>query len=162
MKAQFQWALMVLVAAASVALRPMNADAQISTVTETSPQLAPGTAEILKLAQAKVGEDTIVAYIKGSGNSYYLNATQIIYLHQQGISDNVLTAMLNQPKAGQPMATPMPMNNAAQPSAAYPDYGYGQPSAAYGESAPATYYYSSPYYYPAYYYPGYSYGSWPY
>ena len=43
-----------------------------------------------------------MAYIKNSGNSYGLNADQIIYLRQQGVSDAVITAMLNQPKPGSP------------------------------------------------------------
>jgi hypothetical protein len=70
------------------------------------PQLAYGVAQILQLSQAKVGDDTIIAYIKNSGNSYGLNADQIIYLRQQGLSSAVLNAMLNQPHPGVLPAAP--------------------------------------------------------
>jgi hypothetical protein len=72
-------------------------------------QLSYGAAQIVQLAQAKVGDDTIITYIKNSGNSYGLTVNQIIYLRQQGISDAVITTMLNQPKpvvAAAPVATP--------------------------------------------------------
>ena len=59
-------------------------------------QLADGVAQILKLEQAKVGDDTIIAYINNSGNNYALNANQIIYLKHQGVSENVINAMLKQ------------------------------------------------------------------
>ena len=50
--------------------------------------------------KANVGDETIIAYIKNSGNSYGLNADQIIYLRQQGVSDAVVRTMLNQPQTG--------------------------------------------------------------
>src|ERR1700722_11881091 len=59
-----------------------------------APQLSYGVGQILQLAQAKVGDDTIVAYVRNSGNSYGLDAGQIIYLRQSGVSDSVITAML--------------------------------------------------------------------
>src|SRR5208337_1858187 len=73
-------------------------------------QNSPGsTAQILQLEQAKVGDDTIIAYIKNSGNSYNLNADQIISLHHQGVSDAVITAMLSQPRpAASPATVPAP------------------------------------------------------
>ena len=125
------------------------------------PQLAYGVSQILQLAQAKVGDDTIIAYIRNSGNSYGLNADQIIYLRQQGISDAVITAMLSQPRAGVIAATPA----TSAPSSAAPTAYAGQastvppdPAVTYVQTVPAaTYYYSQPYYYydqPCY-YPGY-------
>src|ERR1039458_5968472 len=73
---------------------------QPAAVNASAPQLAYGASQILQLAQSKVGEDTIIAYIKNSGNSYALNADQIIYLQQQGVSSAVIATMLNQPKLG--------------------------------------------------------------
>ncbi len=70
------------------------------------PQLSYGVSQIVQLAQAKVGDDTIIAYIKNSGNSYGLTVDQIIYLRHQGISDAVITTMLNQPKPAVAVATP--------------------------------------------------------
>ncbi len=120
------------------------------------PQLSYGVAQIVKLAQAKVSDDTIIAYIKNSGNSYGLNADQIIYLRQQGVSDAVITAMLNQPKPGVAPATiPMPTTPAPQPVASA---AYAQPAEPYVGTAPTTYYDDEPYYYPVY---SYNYCSWP-
>src|SRR5271170_7780732 len=80
--------------------------AQDSSASAPAPQLAYGVPQVLQLAQAKVGDDTIIAYIKNSGSSYGLNADQIIYLKQQGVADSVITAMLNQPKPGVAAYTP--------------------------------------------------------
>jgi hypothetical protein len=94
-----------------------TAQAQDSSATNAMPPAAPaasaphltyGVPQILKLAQADVGDDTIIAYIKNSGNSYGLNAEQILYLRQQGVSDPVITTMLNQPKPGMIANTTMP------------------------------------------------------
>ena len=71
---------------------------QPAAATAPVPQLAYGAAQILQLAQAKVGDDTIIAYIKNTRSSYGLDANQIIYLRQQGVSEAVITTMLNQPK----------------------------------------------------------------
>ena len=59
-------------------------------------QLSYGVPQVLQLSQAKVGDSTIVAYIQNSGTIYSLNASEIIYLKQQGVSDAVITTMLNQ------------------------------------------------------------------
>ena len=133
-------------------------------VSASAPPLAYGTRQILQLAQAKVSEDTIIAYIKNSGNSYGLNADEIIYLRQQGLSDTVLTTMLSQPRAG--VTTAMPSTPAPQPVAATASAGQAStvtvaPAVSYVQTAPAaayaTTYYSEPYYYyPNYYYPGYA------
>jgi hypothetical protein len=149
MKARkFQKALVVAVASACLALLAVNGPAQDSTNTTAAPQLSYGVVEILKLAQAKVTDDTIIAYIKSSGNSYNLNAAQIIYLRQQGVSDAVITTMLNQPKPGTAAATvPMPTTPAPQPVAST---AYEQPAATYVESEPTTYCNYEPCYYPVY------------
>ena len=116
--------------------------------------------QVLQLAQAKVGDETIIAYIKNSGTSYGLNADQIIYLKQQGLSDGVITAMLNQPKPG--VAAPAPSTPAPQPAAepavATVPTPTPAPAVTYVQSTPPTtyyYYQSQPYYYP-YCYPSYS------
>lgn len=129
--------------------------AQPAAATAPAPQLAYGVSPILQLAQAKVGDDTIIAYIKNSGNSYGLNADQIIYLRQQGISSAVITAMLNQPKPGVAVAAPTTSAPQATSSTATV-----APAVTYVQTVPATtYYYSMPdmtyYYYQPYYYPAY-------
>jgi uncharacterized membrane protein YgcG len=127
---------------------------------QTAPQLSYGVPQVLQLSQAKVSDSTIIAYIQNSGNSYGLDANQIIYLRQQGVSDAVINTMLTQPKnaAANVQAAPPP---ADQPSTAVV-----QPTVTYVQSAPAssvyvvpdtqTYYYDSAYYQP-YYYPYYGY-----
>ena len=153
-----------LVASASTVLAqttPVTSPAPVS----TAPPLAYGVPQVLQLVQAKVGDDTIIAYINNAHISYNLDASQIIYLRQLGISDPVLMAMLNQPKAGvapapAPVAysTPPAPAPVAAPTAPAPTVTYvqSQPSVTYVQSAPPTVYYTQPYYYPSYgygYYP---------
>src|SRR6267378_1251659 len=141
--------LFLAVATIGLALSTMTAVAENSPA-GNAPVLSYGVPQILQLAQAKLDDDTIIAYIRHSGNSYGLDADQIIYLKQQGISGNVIIAMLNQPR---PAATPAPAQPAAQTPATY-----AQPAPAYVQSAPSSTVYVMPnnqiYYsswYPAYY-----------
>jgi hypothetical protein len=79
----------------SVAQNPSNGSA------ESQPaqiRLSYGVADILKLSAAHVGDEAIIAYIANSGTSFNLPVNEIIYLKSQGVSDRVLTAMLNQSK----------------------------------------------------------------
>jgi hypothetical protein len=133
-------------------------DSSNATVSQTAPQAAPvqlsyGVSQIVQLAQAKVSDSTILTFVQNSGNSYGLDANQIIYLRQNGVSDAVVSAMLNQPKnvaASQPAPQPSSTQNAT----------VVQPATTYVQSTPAssvyvipdtqTYYYDS-YYQPAYY-----------
>ena len=61
-----------------------------------TPVLSDGANDVLKLARAKVGGSTIIAFINNSGISYNLSASEVIYLREQGLSDEVLTTMLEQ------------------------------------------------------------------
>jgi hypothetical protein len=151
--------MLAVMAASVLALGASSATAQDSStvppaVATPAPQLAYGVPQIMQLAQAKVGDDTIIAYIKTSGNSYGLNADQIIYLRQQGLSDAVITTMLNQPKPGvaaytPPTPAPQPE---ASPALAPSPAPAAPPTVTYVQSSPpTTYYYYQPYYYPAYY-----------
>ena len=101
----FQKPPLTIIALTVLALTAGNAVAQNSptatttqpaAATPAAPQLSYGVPEVLQLSQAKVGDSTIIAYIQNSGNNYGLNAAQIIYLRQQGVSDPVINAMLNQ------------------------------------------------------------------
>jgi hypothetical protein len=160
------------------AIAATNASAPaVAPTASVPPTLAYGVSQILQLAQAKVSDDTIIAYVKNSGNSYGLSADQIIYLQKQGLSSAVITAMLNQPRPGalaSPSA-PTPALTATEvsgPAPAVPVAPDNTPSAtstatvaptvSYVETQPAPvyyypYYYSygNPCYYPAYgFYPG--------
>jgi len=157
-----------LVWSASMALAQNSLAANLPPTTAVgvfAPPLAYGVPEILQLARAKVGETTIIAFIKNSGNSYGLNADQIIYLRQQGISDAVITTMLNQPRTS--VAAAVPIAPAPSPVASIAYGGQAStamvaPAATYVQTAPESTYYSQPYYsqpyysQPDYYYPDYA------
>src|ERR1035438_7974113 len=82
---------------------PASAEAAApASASETRPvQLSSGVAEILKLGRANVSDDVIIAFVRNSGKSYHLSASEILYLRAQGMSDQVVTAMLS---AGQNLA----------------------------------------------------------
>ena len=140
---------------------------------ETRPvQLSAGVPDVLKLGRAHVSDEAITAFISNSGRTYHLSVSEILYLREQGMSDQVLTAMLS---AGQnvaaaaahvaPQPTPQPAptgptadwaNSSPQPAPAAPQYAptydavapvYAQPSPVYAYPAPSYGYYDSwPYY----------------
>ena len=118
-------------------------------VGETALTLPYGAANVLKLAQANVGEETIVAYIEKTGHGYNLGANEIIYLRDQGVTDRVVSAMLTQEKktrdaaaaqaaAEQLVAATPPAPAPAAPVAA-PQYqqAYTPPPVTYVQPAPA-------------------------
>jgi hypothetical protein len=73
-----------------------------------SPQLQ----EIVKLTKAPVGDDVILAYIKNTGASFSLSADDILYLKSQGVSQPVITALLQ----SKSLATPSPVSTPATPA----------------------------------------------
>ncbi|MDX1951730.1 MAG: DUF6600 domain-containing protein [Verrucomicrobiota bacterium] len=66
--------------------------------------------EIIKLAQANVGDSVLLAFIAKSENAFDLDADDILYLTDLGISDEVLAAMLN--KEGKSLEAFSPSTNA--------------------------------------------------
>jgi hypothetical protein len=56
--------------------------------------LSPGLAEIVKLAQAGVGEEVILAYVEKYSGPFEVGADQILYLNDLGVSSTVITSML--------------------------------------------------------------------
>jgi hypothetical protein len=128
--------------------------------------------QVLQLSQAKIGESTIVAYIQNSGTIYSLNASEIIYLKQQGVSDAVITTMLNQrqraTQAAAQTAPPVPAAaTTSQPGSAGTSTAVAQPSGTCVQTVPSSTIYVIPdtqtynydaYFYQPYYYP--YYGGW--
>ena len=124
-----------------------------------------------------LSDEAITAFISNSGKTYHLSVSEILYLREQGVSDQVLTAMLSAGQnvaaisaqaAPQPVAQPAPTgltsdwaNSNPQPAPAAPQYApayhaaapvYAQPAPVYAYPAPSYGYYDSwPYYwgYPA-------------
>ncbi|MDE3068774.1 MAG: hypothetical protein KGJ60_14670 [Verrucomicrobiota bacterium] len=155
---------------------PTNATAAVmpaapAIASQTAPELSYGVPEVLSLSRAKVSDDVIVNYIQNSHFTYGLDASQIIYLRQQGVSDRVITTMLNQrgnatPALVQPVAAPAgSQTGGTETYAASPP-----PTVTYVQTVPSStvyvipdtqaynynqwYYYNSPYYY--------GYYAWPY
>jgi hypothetical protein len=169
---------LMLSALVAMAQNYSTTTAQPAAVNAPGSQMVYGVPQIIRLSQAKVSDDTIIAYIKNSGFSYSLDADQIINLRQQGVSDAVITTMLNQPKSGPVVytpATPAPQPVASSVNTSTSDttplYSPRQsdqiptasastqpvpmatvtPTVTYVQTAPAPiyYYYAQPYYYPS-------------
>jgi hypothetical protein len=88
--------------------------AQPATASQAAPvELSYGVPQVVQLVKANVSDDVILTYIRNSGNGYGLDANQILYLRQQGVSDAIITAMLNQRT---------PVAQAAAPTAPPPVY----------------------------------------
>jgi len=142
--------------------------AQSTIASQAAPQLSPVAGQVLQLFKANVGEATIVAFVENSQGDCALDAAQIIYLKQQGVSDNVINAMIkhgNRPGANPPVVTKAVTRTysiarspkgASQATAESPTNCTVTTTATV---APApVYYYPYPYY--PYYYPYYDYW-WP-
>ncbi|HEY3863530.1 MAG TPA: DUF6600 domain-containing protein [Verrucomicrobiae bacterium] len=99
---------------------------------QTNPaNLSPGVQEVVKLTQARMGDDVIISYIKNSGVSYHLSADDILYLHGQGVSQGVLSALLNATPSTPPAAPITPLiPSVAVPGGAPPPAALAQPSSA--------------------------------
>src|ERR1700687_956940 len=67
--------------------------------------VSPGLQNVVKLVQDHMGDDVIVGWIKNSGVAYSLTPDDIHYLTSQGVSQPVITALL-QTKAAPSPATP--------------------------------------------------------
>jgi hypothetical protein len=87
----------------AVSVSTDNSAVPIDTSTAAKPALAtapadlnlyPGTAEVAKMAQAGVGDDVILSYITNSSVRFGVNADQIVYLNDLGVSGSVVTAMM--------------------------------------------------------------------
>lgn len=57
--------------------------------------VSPAIAEFAKLAQASVGEEVLLAYIQKHPHGFNPTADEILYLNDLGVSDTVITAMVN-------------------------------------------------------------------
>jgi hypothetical protein len=167
---------LAIAAGAALAFTAGNVAAQDSTATtaqpaaasQPAPQLSYGVPQVLQLEQAKISDGVIVSYIQNSGTIYSLKADEIVYLKQQGVSDNVLNAMLNQRSrltgSTEPATTTASPTTASTqtyaPAAPAPTVTYDQPTA-----PPSTVYVipdTQTYQYDTYYYSAYPYYSYPY
>jgi hypothetical protein len=139
-----------------------------------TPKLPYGVEDVLKLSKANIGEDIILNYVQNSGTIYNLRPEDIVYLRNQGVSDRVMNALLDQrkrvelasqaaapvvPQQGAPAAVSDTANQAAVASSASVS-----PNATYAEAPltpPASSVYVIPYSGASYSYYG-PYGYYPY
>jgi hypothetical protein len=123
--------------------------------------------EVVKLKEAGVANDVIQAHVTQSPSPYPPSASEIIYLHDHGITPEIITALIRGSATARAQAQPATQaspNAASQPAPeATAPIIIQQP--AYSQvAAPvaSSYSYTNPYYYYYYYdYPGFSY-RWPY
>ena len=151
------------------------ADSAVSSADAAPPRLPYGVDDVLKLSRSQVSEDIIQNYIANSGTVYNLTPNEIVYLRNEGVSDRVINAMVDQrkrltevaaQKAPQPSPAPAIDYTAAYGAgyAAAPPV-YTAPAPTYVQPASTLYVMSYPQaassYYGAY-YPYYSGGYYPY
>lgn len=82
----------------NVVMSETNAPAIIQTIPPvTNPEnveLSPGLEEVVKLAQAGVSEEVILAYVEKYSGTFSVGADQIVYLNDLGVSGTVITSLL--------------------------------------------------------------------
>jgi hypothetical protein len=126
-----------------------------STTLAQDSSAAGGVPQVIRLSQAQVSENTIIAYVNRSGLSYNLTADQIISLRQQGVSDAVITAMLSQPQTAAPVVTayapPTPVaQTVVAPAVVAAPTTTIVPTVTYVQPLPPPAYYYQPNYGPSY------------
>jgi hypothetical protein len=114
--------------------------ATVATAQSAEVDVPAGVQDVVKLTKAGMSEDIVLAKVKKAGASYDLSTDQIIYLKNQGVSQNVITALLQAGPASAPAAPASTPSSASLPpppsaSAPAPDSGGGQSSA---PAAPAS------------------------
>ncbi|MGD0412461.1 MAG: DUF6600 domain-containing protein [Verrucomicrobiota bacterium] len=86
----------------------------------TAANLSPDLQQIVKLAQAHMSDDVILGFIKGSGKSYALSADDMLYLNSQGVSQAVISALMQTQSAAPAASAPASAPPPAPPPAAAP------------------------------------------
>lgn len=66
---------------------------------DVAESLSPSSAELVRLAQAGTSQEVLLAYVQDDTEAFNLNADQILYLRDIGVSPDVITAMLNRDSA---------------------------------------------------------------
>ena len=172
MRTSFTW-ILIRCAAATIActsiisVQAANEPASAVEILERAaraPQLAPAVEEVLKLSKGGVSDAVTIAYIQNSATTYPLSAQNILQLQEQGVSSQVVAAMLQRNGEARSAAEANSQAQAAaaaatktQPAAVTPATA---PAATPATTAPAstvsvTYFGSRPYpYYPSYGYYG--------
>jgi len=96
---------------------PAPAAEPVPEIVTAPAKLSPGLSEIVQLAQAGVGDDVLLAYVENSPTSYKLEVDEILYLHDLGISAEVIAGLV---RHGQSSAEPAPTLAGATPEPSKP------------------------------------------
>jgi hypothetical protein len=95
--------------------------AAILSINVLSAQSLPsGIEDVIKMKQAGLSDDVILAQIRNSGTTYNLTVDQIISLKQSGVSEPVIKALMSpgsSPEAPSAPTTPAPMTASPPPAA---------------------------------------------
>jgi hypothetical protein len=92
----------------------------VSSHAQSAPaDLSPGLQEVIKLTKAHMTDDVILAYVRNSGAAYTLSANDILYLNSQGVSQSVISALI-QAKPSVAAPVPAPTLAAGTPPAMQP------------------------------------------
>jgi len=152
---------------ATVAATPASA-APAQTTEATQTKLPSSVADVMKLSRAKVSEDVVLSFVQNAGTAYSLSADDIVQMRKEGVSDRVISAMLDQhtkavqtaQQSGAQAPAPVETSEAstaapaseAEPAAAQPS-AVEAPLTPSGSSADIAPYPAAPapYYYPYYY-----------
>ena len=89
-------------------------------VADTATNLPPAVQEVLKLTQAQMGDEIILAYFKKSGAVVSLSADDVVFLKGKGVSEPVIAALL---ESRPPETMPAPVPAEPGPTAALADAG---------------------------------------
>src|SRR5579859_5376034 len=100
-----QWCFKVLIACAVIGSASMTNVCRAQTAPA---DLSPDVQEVLTLSRQHMDDSVITNYIMSTGKSYKLSTDDIIYLNSQGVSQPVISALLQTSanSAGPQPATP--------------------------------------------------------
>ena len=151
-------ASLVALNATAQAPAPTTTPASTPAAAESTPVKLPyGAEDVLKLSRAQVSEDVILNYVHNSGTIYNLGPNDIVYLRNEGVSDRVISTMLDQRQnvpaqatarsapTGAPVAAQAPVSPDANAAAGVPPASQYAPT--YVQAAP-TYVDTTPAYAP--------------
>ena len=65
--------------------------------------------EVVKLSKAQVTDDVIIGYISNLRTAFHLTADDLLYLKDQGVSQPVITALLQKAAVPPPLTNPAPV-----------------------------------------------------
>ena len=79
--------------APSLPLAPQPAD-NTTTIAAVPTNLSPGISDIAKLSQSNVSENVLLAFVDNYNQPFYASADYILYLNDLGVSEKVVTAII--------------------------------------------------------------------